>query len=284
MADQNTALPLEDNTSEQTVTDEQQNTQPVDQQVEQEEQTVEETQNQTQQDDQNVTQEESNDDHLSRSERRQQRYAEKMADRLREQAEQDAQYGRQLFSQPSDYKPLQYQEGDYDVDQLAADRRQYAQQSYNEGVRQGQSFYEAERFADRLEVDIDRVMSKREDIDEVTEQLLVESYLDKVGAREDQSGRMIIENPNLRFRDFADEQLKKIDDLVQRKLAQSTKNIATQAARTGVRPNGQSQNSISSLSENDLIQKVRESDADSPEGQKYLAEMRRRANAALGIQ
>jgi hypothetical protein len=282
MTDQNTPLPLDGSQSEQEVTD--QNNEQVEDTTQQPLETEQSQNNQQVENDQNVEQPQADGEQLSRSERRQQRYAEKMADRLRSQSEQDAQFGKQLFAQNDEYKPLQYdQETEFGVDQLANDRRQYGQQTFNEGVRQGQAFYEAERFADRLDTDIERVLSKRDDIDDVTEKLLVESYLDKVGAREDQNGRIIIGNPNLRFRDFAESKLKEIDDLVQVKLSQSTKNIASQAANTGVRPNGASQSSVSNLSDNELIEKLRAADIDSPEGKKLIEENRRRQRAMLGF-
>jgi hypothetical protein len=283
MSDQNTPLPLDGDQSENQVTD--QNNQDLQQEVvDRGSQDQGQDTNVPEQGDKNVELSDGDNSQMSRSERHQARWAEKMADRLRSQAEQDAQYGKQLFSQDNDYQPLKYTDGEFDIDQLQQDRQQYGQRTFNEGVRQGAAFYEAERFADRLEVDIDKVMSKRDDIDEVTEKMLVESYLDKVGAREDSAGRLIIGNPNLRFRDFADAKLKEIDDLVQLKLSQSTKNIASQAARTGVRPNGATQAGVTALSDDDLIQKVREADTDTEEGKKLLAEMRRRTNQQLGVQ
>lgn len=229
-----------------------------------------------------VTVDQPEETQLSRSERRQQSYAEKMADRMRTQADQDASYGRKLFSNDEQYKPLQYQDGEYDIDQLERDRRNYAQQQFNEGVRQGTDLYQTERFADRLETDIERVLSSRTDIDDITEQMLVQSYLDKIGAQEDANGRITIQNPNLRFRDFADKKLEEIDTLVQSKISQSTKNIASQAAKTGVRPNGASQSSITTLSDDALVEKLRAS-KDDGETQKLLQETRRRAAQALGL-
>lgn len=280
MQDQNQPLPLDGDQSAQQVTD--QNSQNLDnQQLDDSANEQGQEQQVGQQNDANVEQQ--GDSQLSRSERRQQRYAEKMADRLRTQSEQDAQFGKQLFSQDDQYKPLQYdQGGEFDIDQLANDRRQYGQHNFNEGVRQGAAFYEAERFADRLDIDIDRVLSKRDDIDDVTEKLLVESYLDKVGARE-QNGRIVIANPNLRFRDFAESKLKEIDDLVQMKVSQSTKNIASQAANTGVRPNGTTQNSMTNMSDMELVEKLRAADIDTPEGKKLMEENRRRQRAMLGM-
>lgn len=280
MQDQNQPLPLDGDQSENQVTD--QNSQSLDnQQLDND--TTDQVQDQQQEAQNDVNVDQQDEGQLSRSERRQQRYAEKMADRLRTQSEQDAHFGKQLFSQDNQYTPLQYdQGGEFDTDQLINDRRQYGQHTFNEGVRQGAAFYEAERFADRLETDIDRVMSTRDDIDDVTEKLLVESYLDKVGAKE-QNGRIIIGNPNLRFREFAEAKLKEIDDLVQVKLSQSTKNIASQAANTGVRPNGTTQNSMSNMSDMELVEKLRAADIDTPEGKKLMEENRRRQRAILGM-
>lgn len=279
MQDQNQPLPLDGDQSENQVTD--QNSQNLDnQQLDND--TTDQVHDQQQEAQNDVNVDQQDEGQLSRSERRQQRYAEKMADRLRTQSEQDAHFGKQLFSPNSEYKPVNYEENDFSVDDLEHDRRQYGQHNFNEGVRQGAAFYEAERFADRLETDIDRVMSTRDDIDDVTEKLLVESYLDKVGAKE-QNGRIIIGNPNLRFREFAEAKLKEIDDLVQVKLSQSTKNIASQAANTGVRPNGTTQNSMSNMSDMELVEKLRAADIDTPEGKKLMEENRRRQRAILGM-
>jgi len=281
MSDQNTPLPLDGSQSEEQVTDTDQQT-TDNQQLDAAGEDQAGSQQEEQSNDQNVEQQ--GETQLSRSERRQQRYADKMADRLRNQSEQDAQFGKQLFSNDNQYNPIQYdQSTEFDVEQLSNDRRQYGQQTFNEGVRQGQAFYEAERFADRLDTDIDRVLNKRDDIDDVTERLLVESYLDKVGAREDKNGRIVISNPNLRFRDFAESKLKEIDDLVQSKISQSSKNIVSQAANTGVRPNGAAQASLTNLSDSDLVEKLRAADIDTPEGKKLMEENRRRQRAIIGF-
>lgn len=222
-------------------------------------------------------------DVLSRGERRREQYAEKMANRIKSQAEQDVQAGRTLFSNEQRYQPIAYDEGEYDVDQLRQDRQSAQRESYNQGIQQGMSLYELERFGDRLDTDIERVLSKHEMTDR-RENLLIQSYLREVGAQEDQTGRLTIQRPNVRFRDFAESYLKELDDVVAEEVTQSTKNLQTQAANTGVRPNGKSANSLTSLSDQQFIEKLRAADIDTDEGKKLMEENRRRQRAAGIIQ
>jgi hypothetical protein len=280
MDDTNKPLPLDDNQSEES-TDQNEQVADENQQTTQDTPSDADTITDADYDNQDNREAEKPDDSLSRSEKRQQRYAERMADRVRSQAEQDAQAGRQLFSNNQNYEPLKYQNGEYDLDQLEQDRRQYGQDNFNKGVQQGTQLYELERFGDRLETDIDRVLTKHE-LTEKREQMLLNSYLREVGAQEDANGRLTIARPNLRFRDFAEDYIGQLDEVIQEELSRSSKNLVSQAARTGVRPNGNTRNSLSNLSDNDLVVKLRESQ-DDDETQKLLKETRRRANQALGL-
>lgn len=274
--DNNTQSPQDEDQSVQS-TDQNEEVLEQDTQLEDQSQATEQAAQHTQEENQNE-----DDRILSRGERRREQYAEKMANRIRTQAEQDSAAGRSLFSNDINYKPISYEAGEFDVDQLEQDRRQAAQQSFNQGVQQGASLYELERFGDRLETDIERIMSKHEMTDR-RENLLIQSYLREVGASEDNNGRLTIQRPNVRFKDFAENYLKELDDIISEEVTQSTKNLQTQAANTGVRPNGQSANSLTSLSDQNLVEKLRAADLDTDEGKKLMEENRRRQRAALGF-
>jgi hypothetical protein len=146
---------------------------------------------------------------------------------------------------------LNYQEAlDADpevIRQLEADRQAVSQQQYNAGFEQAKTI----QFHTRLEIDAPRVEGKykfldphdRENFDPVRADAMNELYIKSVGYDPGDPQRGIPEsvaNPNVRYADFVEAQMEFAERLMADRQNQSTKNIAKQAATTGLRPDGSS--------------------------------------------
>ena len=118
------------------------------------------------------------------------------------------------------------------------DRRKYGEELYNKGLQQAQSL----QFHTRLEIDAPRVEARYPQLDKDSDQFDAHSaddlnsmYLTIVGYNPKDG---TVKNPNLRYADFVDAQMALSKSLATRKITESSKNIAKQAATTGLRPDG----------------------------------------------
>ena len=127
---------------------------------------------------------------------------------------------------------------------LETKSQEYGQAQYNAGLEEAKSL----RFHTRLEIDAPRVESKFPVLDKSSEEFnpaIAQSinnwYLSNVGydARTDS-----VKNPNLRYADFVEGVMELVDNLATTKTVASGKNIARQAATTGLRPDGSSARSL----------------------------------------
>lgn len=188
----------------------------------------------------------------SRGEVRHERYIDKLAGEIRASTD-NSRYTDDLFGGSSDpYKPLEYKEDqEYDPKDLEADRKAAQEAARREGVQRGLSQtsprLERELWADRFDIDSERVTTKWDALNpEKTdsykpklEAQLVQKYIAYTGVTRDPQGRISIEKPNIRFRDFVDAEMRNLEEYASERNAQSSKNLVRQAANTGVRPNGQ---------------------------------------------
>ena len=124
------------------------------------------------------------------------------------------------------------------IRQLEQDRQSYAQATYQELAEQ----QKAESFKLRLEVEAPKVEEKYPVLDQRSEQFnpavadaLNTMYLSSVGFDE-QTGR--VSNPNIRYTDYIDSVMELVDAVASEKTVKTAKNIAKQAASTGLRPDG----------------------------------------------
>lgn len=144
--------------------------------------------------------------------------------------------------QQPQYQPRQQRqiigEGDYDLDQVNGMAEQYGAQRYQEGLAQANAL----AFSTRLEIDAPKVATKYGVLDQNSDNFdpgvaafINESYLKTVGY-DPQAGS--VQNNNIRYEEYVDGMMELVETLSQGKAADSTKNLAKQAAQTGVRPSG----------------------------------------------
>lgn len=198
---------------------------------------------------------EGGDQKQTRGERRHERYIDKLSAEIRQSNDQSSRYTEELFA-PKPYQPLNYKEGEeYDPKQLEEDRQAAIESSRNEGLqtglRQGTSLLANELWSDRLDIDSERVATrwdalnpdKPESYDEKLEATLVQKYIQFTGMAKQPNGRIIIQRPNVRFKDFVEAEMRERDEYAAKYRETSQRNITRQAAQTGVRPTGQARTS-----------------------------------------
>lgn len=149
------------------------------------------------------------------------------------------------LNQPQKPQGINYREminADDEVYQkLEQESQQYGQSRYQEGLNQARAI----EFRTRLEIDAPRVESKYPQLDKTSPNFdpdladdLNTLYLHVVGY-DQQSG--VASNPNIRYSDFIDTQIGVAERLASKKNAETTANVAKQAASAGLRPTGPSE-------------------------------------------
>lgn len=123
---------------------------------------------------------------------------------------------------------------------LEADRQSYAQKRYEEGLTQSRAI----QFHTRLEIDAPKVEAKFPQLDKTSDKYdsgvadaMNSHYLHLVGF-DPTTGN--VASDRLRYFDFVEAQFELASRLATDQVAKSTKNIAQQAATTGLRPDGSS--------------------------------------------
>lgn len=189
-----------------------------------------------------------------RGEVRHERYIDKLATEIRASNDQSSRYTEEIFT-PKPYTPLKFEEGaEYDPEQLEKDRQTVVQNSRAEGIQQGlnqgTSQVVKELWADRFDVDGDRVAAKWTELNPESdnynaklEATLVQKYIAFTGVEKDTRNRITIQKPNIRFKDFVEAEMQNLEDYASHHRETSNKNIERQSAQRGVRPTGQSRSS-----------------------------------------
>lgn len=146
-------------------------------------------------------------------------------------------------SPPKREDKLDYQSLEADpelIQQLEADRQREGQTQYQAGLEQAKSL----QYLTRLEIDAPKVESKypklnpdSPDFDALAADDINSLYLELTGY-DQKTGK--VANPNLRYADFVEVQMALSDRLATQKVEASVKNVAKQAAATGLRPDGSS--------------------------------------------
>lgn len=196
-------------------------------------------------------------DRQTRQERRSERFAERFSDTVRGSYEQNTQNRDQLFQANNNYNPLDYTQADqFDVTQLEQDRNQFGTYQFAQGAKTAQFFADQDRFMDRLENDNDYVMSKYDVLDPESDKFNADladrintRYLRTVGFNE-QTGT--VRETKLRYKQFVKEYMEDLDTYAASRNANSTRNIASQAAQAGIRPGGSSRKSLGELKPGDI--------------------------------
>ena len=122
---------------------------------------------------------------------------------------------------------------DETIKRLEADRQAAAQSSFNEGLERAKSI----QFHTRLEIDSPKVEKLYEEleVDAAMRNQLDRWYLTTVGYNPQND---TVVNNNLRYSDFVEGLVGVSETLSRRKTQVTQKNIAAQAANTGIRPDG----------------------------------------------
>ncbi len=141
-------------------------------------------------------------------------------------------------------KGLNYREAldadDETIQQLETDRNSYGQNRYAEGLEAAKTI----QFHTRLEVDAPRVSAKYPVLDEDSDKFhaplansINQFYLATVGY---DPGSDTVQNTKVRYADFVDSFMELVEETAATRTQASAKNIARQAAQTGIRPDGSS--------------------------------------------
>ena len=133
-------------------------------------------------------------------------------------------------------------EGEYDLDQVNSMAQEYGQQLYKQALTEAQAYNIANTFATRLEIDAPKVSSRHQFLDEDSKEFnpgatdfINRMYLKTVGYDQNTG---VVQNQDLRYGDFVDGFMDVVELVATGRTAESTKNVARQAAQTGVRPGG----------------------------------------------
>lgn len=138
--------------------------------------------------------------------------------------------------QPKD--PLDYRsefdiQDDEVVKQLEADRQRAQNSGYNEGLRKA----EAIEWKTNIRLDLPLVSEKLSKMDPRDAEALDKEYL-YVSGFDPQTG--YVNNPSISYAEFIEARVEQAERLAKSMAAETTKNIAKQAATTGLRPDGSS--------------------------------------------
>jgi len=126
------------------------------------------------------------------------------------------------------------------IKQLEADRRGYAERAYADGIKQAATI----QFHTRLEIDAPKMEQKYPLLDKTSPQFnaavadaINTMYLSTAGY-DPQSNS--VQNSNIRYSDYVESVMELVDAAAGDRAVKTTKNIAKQAATTGLRPDGSS--------------------------------------------
>ncbi len=123
------------------------------------------------------------------------------------------------------------------VAQLEADRRAYGEQAYTQGLAQAQSV----QFHTRLEIDNPKVLSKYPQFDPDNKASFNPVLADAVNMWYiNTTGYNGEKNSDIRYAEFVDGIMELGNEIAGQKVQATAKNVARQAATTGLRPDGSS--------------------------------------------
>ena len=148
----------------------------------------------------------------------------------------------QPVQQPVQPNRLDYNEAlDADpatIQQFEQDRRAVEQASYQQGLEQAKSI----QFHTRLDIDGPRVEQKYPILNQESPEFnpavadAVNSWFLQMAGYDPATDT--VANPNVRYSDFVDSYMELVEKTAGQKVTQSSKQIAKQAAQTGIRPDG----------------------------------------------
>ena len=123
------------------------------------------------------------------------------------------------------------------VRQLEADRQRAAQEAYTQGQQASNQQLQYSQFYNNIRFDLPLVAEKLKSLDSEDVQSIDNEYLAITGAN---TVNGTVRNPNIGYAEFVEARLEQAERLATRMNAQTVKNVARQAAATGLRPDGSS--------------------------------------------
>ncbi len=119
------------------------------------------------------------------------------------------------------------------IEQLEADRQRVGQSQYNEGLRRAE-FIE---FKTNVRLDLPLIQEKMSKLDPRDAETLDREYLYTVGF---DPQTQTVRNPNLGYAEFIEARIEMAERMGSSMSVETAKNVAKQAAATGLRPDGSS--------------------------------------------
>jgi hypothetical protein len=120
---------------------------------------------------------------------------------------------------------------------LEQDRSQYGDARYNEGLE----LVKAMEFRTNIKLDLPLVKEKLDKLDPADAEAIDKEYLMYTGYNPETG---FVKNPEIGYADFVEAQIERAERLASNLHVASQKNIAKQAAKTGVRPDGGTRSGI----------------------------------------
>lgn len=147
-------------------------------------------------------------------------------------------------SQPKDYREM-IDAPDEVYETLNQDRESYGDQKYNEGLQVANAI----EWKTNMRMDLPLVKEKLDNLDPADAEAIDREYLIFSGF-DPNTG--FINNPNIGYADFVEARIQQAERLASSMNLKSQKNIARQAAQTGVRPDGGAHKGLQISSPDDI--------------------------------
>lgn len=130
-------------------------------------------------------------------------------------------------------------------DTLEKDRSSYGEQRYNEGLE----MVKAMEFKTNIKLDLPLVKDKLDKLDPADAAAIDREYLMYTGW---DAATQTVKNPDIGYADFVEAQIERAERLASNLHVASQKNIAKQAAQTGIRPDGGARKGINIQNPGDI--------------------------------
>lgn len=171
----------------------------------------------------------------TRRERRQSNYISKLSKQLEESRKQSFQEDIDRGRSPG-YKPIQYGEQEYQIDDLQRDRTQYGQSQYQQGLNSAQEVAQTTVWLDSVERDNDYVDQKYPVLDENSDDYDPDAatYVNNLYLQTTGYDGKTVKNP-IKYREFVEAYMEGAERIVAQRNAETAQNIARQSGRTSVK-------------------------------------------------
>jgi hypothetical protein len=161
-------------------------------------------------------------------------------------------------AEKTDYKPLDYKEGQYDAKELQEDRDKYSEVKANEVRESERKLAEQDKFWTTLEYEA-KILSfdpkyafldeNSQDFDEDRAATINEMYLELVGFN---PKTKTVQRTDLSYEKFAKTFIDQMEEWAEERQAETVKNLAAQSANAGIRPSGSASQGLKKLKPGDI--------------------------------